>query len=67
MATWHQMRNQIPLWHESKWTVVDNPPNDCQSVMRFETAAKANEYLANRQRLGTDKHCYIIPPAGKGN
>ena len=61
MSTWHQRRNPQPLWHETLWTVVSDPPEDTLSVMRFGTRASAEEHLANHEALGRE-HAYIIPP-----
>lgn len=62
MATWHQLRNQVPLWHPSKYTVVSDPPHDCRTVMRFETKAAAETFLSNIKARG-ESHSYILPPA----
>lgn len=56
MATWHQMRNPVRLYHESKWTVVIDPPNDCRACMLFDTREAAEAYLAKV------KHAYILNP-----
>jgi hypothetical protein len=63
MATWHQQRAAVPLFHPTKWTVVIDPPNQCTSVSRFDTAKLANDYWAT---LGKDRGAYVVPPAHAG-
>lgn len=46
MATWHQNRARTPLWHETKWTIVSDPPNGCTTVSRVDTKEEAEAYLA---------------------
>lgn len=62
MATWHQqqamVRNPCPLWHESKWTVVEDPPGGSLCTSRFDTAEEAQTYERNIGR----KHTYILAP-----
>lgn len=56
MATWHQQRNRAPLWHETKWTVVEDPPNGFMTVMRFDTAREANTFASRVP------HTYVLAP-----
>lgn len=65
MATWHQKRNKAPLYHNTLWTVVSDPPNRCRALSLFRTEAGAQEYLSNLERLGKADHCYILPPGGR--
>ena len=62
MATWHQQqamaRNPVPLWHETQWTVVEDPPGKAMTLARFETPELAQTHERN---LGS-KHSYILPP-----
>ena len=75
MSTWHQDRAAHPLWHASQWSVVTDPPGRSRSVMRYDTAEQADQYVANVKKLSADnpadferqlaaKHTYIIPPTG---
>lgn len=36
MATWHQLhaRPQPRLYHDTLWTVLTDPPNDCRSSIQ---------------------------------
>ncbi len=64
MATWHQQqaqrRNPTPLWHETKWTVVEDNGSTC--ISRFEASEEANGYLGNLKSRCKDKGAYILPP-----
>ena len=62
MATWHQERNPVQLWHETDYTVVEDPPNDTRTISRFSTHALAQVYLSNLKKHGNGKHAYILPP-----
>jgi hypothetical protein len=41
MSTWHQETNPTPLWHPTKWTVVEDGLNRLQSVSRWDSAQEA--------------------------
>lgn len=57
MSTWHQRKAKpVPLWHETLWTVVVDPPNGMCCGMRFETAEDADDY---RSKVA---HSYVLPP-----
>lgn len=66
MATWHQqnaMRKAIvPYWHETKWSVVIDPPNGHTCVCRFDTNEQAQTYLNNLKKHGNDRGAYILHP-----
>lgn len=70
MATWHQSRNPAPLYSETQWTVVTDPPHRCLSLMRFDTSEQAQLYIDNlkanakgfEQELSA-KHSYALPPS----
>lgn len=66
MATWHQQRamacRPVPLWHESKWTVVEDPPGGMLCLSRFDDNIQAQAYLNNLSRCGNNKGAYILPP-----
>ena len=61
MSTWHQRRNPAPLWHETLWTVVTDPPDEILTVRRFGKKESAEEHLSNLDAIGV-KHAYIIAP-----
>ncbi len=67
MATWHQQRAKVVLFHETDWTIVNDPPNQCTTLSRFSTEDKAKETLETWQKNNPDahRHCYILPPARK--
>lgn len=60
MATWHQCKNPVRLWHETKYTVVTDPPHGFTTLMRFHTHEEATAFL---QKAGP--HSYILRPGGK--
>lgn len=49
MATWHQMRNPVPLYHETMWTVVIDPPNKTTVCVLFDTEPKAREFAKTQE------------------
>lgn len=56
MSSWHQNQgSRTPLWHDTKWTVVCDPPGRTLSVERVITAKEAIE-------KGSRPHCYALPP-----
>lgn len=62
MGTWHQDLTPVPLWHETKWTVVYDPPHACRTLMRFDTPEGATDYMDKLIENGYS-HCYILQPA----
>lgn len=58
MASWHQNRNITPLWHTSKWTVVND--GESLSVSRWRTPEEANEHA-------TKTDGYVLKPAPGGS
>lgn len=75
MSTWHQDQachraylagKPIPFWHETKWTVVDDPPNDMRCFVQYPTKKKADDYVASLKKHHPEKkNVYVLPP-GKG-
>jgi hypothetical protein len=65
MATWHQQQHPVRLWHETDWTVVIDPPNECRGLYRTSTRELAEVYLrnlkANNPRVFP--YAYILKPA----
>jgi hypothetical protein len=71
MATWHQQqaRNRafragepICFQHETRWTVLTDPPGGFTSMMLFGTAEEAKTYVANLKKHGNDRGEIILPP-----
>ncbi len=60
MATWHQLRSRAPLFHQTLWTVLIDPPGAPRSAMLFETQAEADGYAAKVP------HSLVLPPANRG-
>ncbi len=65
MATWHQMRRPVPLYHATLWTIVTDPPNGMRTLMTCATEESAKATLAKWIEDGRNKHSYILPPAKK--
>jgi hypothetical protein len=65
MATWHQQRNPIKLYSDSRWVIVNDPPNDCRTLTTCATEEQARETLARWRENNPEahRHCYILPPA----
>lgn len=57
MATWHQMQNPVKRYHETKWSVWIDPPNDCAAVYLYDTHAEA---MAMFGRLKENGHEYVF-------
>lgn len=57
MSTWHQQKNPTPLYHETKWTAVFDPPDRTLCISRFATAEEANAAVAGHA------HSYVLPPS----
>jgi hypothetical protein len=63
MATWHQNRNSVKLYHDTDWVIVTDPPGEMRTSMVFKTEARAKEILAMWNEHGRNPHSYILPPA----
>ncbi len=67
MATWHQLnaKPQPPLYHQTQWTVVIDPPNQMRALMTFTSRNLAEVYLRNLKdnNPGAHQHAYILRPA----
>ncbi len=65
MATWHQQKNAVPLYHETQWTVVIDPPNQMRGLMRFSSQELADMYMRNLQEHnpGAARGSYVLKPA----
>ena len=65
MATWHQSKSPVRLYHTTQWTVVIDPPNEMRALMRFDTNQLAKVYMrgleANNPRVF--RHAYILRPS----
>ncbi|MFT4064318.1 hypothetical protein [Paraburkholderia sp.] len=56
MSTWRQRQAPVPLWHETKWTLVEDGLNRHTCVERFDSMRDA---LAAAHKRGG----YVLPPA----
>lgn len=63
MATWHQMKNPTPLFHATKWVVVDDPPGEPTGCYLFSSSKEAEDMVKRLRKKGRD-HCYAIAPRG---
>lgn len=66
MATWHQLqRTSGPLFHETQWTVVIDPPHQMRALMRFDDEELAKVYVRGLQvnNPGAAQHAYILKPS----
>lgn len=68
MATWHQQQINEPLFHNTQWTVVIDPPHNTRGLMRFETRALAEKYMRDLRFNNPDvaKHSYVLRPLHRG-
>lgn len=55
MSTWHQDRHPAPLWHPTKWTVVNDKLGQLTTVARFDDRVEAETHATNTGG-------YVIPP-----
>lgn len=65
MATWHQQQARTKLYHETKWTVVEDPPNDCMALCLCETEAETVIWQARCKELHPTWSVYILKPASE--
>ena len=63
MATWHQLRNPVCLYHETDWTVVEDPHNGCRSLSTFASEQVANDYRDRARALWPNVPAYVLKPA----
>jgi hypothetical protein len=63
MSTWHQdqamKRGGVKLYHETKWTLVVDPPNKMRWLVLHETQASAE---AEKKMT---PHSYVLRPASE--
>lgn len=66
MATWHQQRRPVKLYHEKFFSVVIDPPSEFRTVSLFPTRLAAEQHLDNLREFQpyNVRHAYIIPPKG---
>lgn len=64
MATWHQQKNRSVLFHDTLWTIVNDPPGECRTLSVFPTKAGAEEQLAiwRTNNPAAYQYCYILRP-----
>jgi len=65
MATWHQQQASTKLYHDTEWTIVEDPHNDCRSLSTFTTEQGAREYLARVKALRPNVPAYLLKPASE--
>ena len=67
MATWHQQRRPVKLYHATQWTVVIDPPNQMRALMCFSTRELAAVYMRGLKanNPGAAAHSYILEPGGR--
>lgn len=68
MATWHQMQARkrgVPLYHQTKWTVLIDSPGQFSHAYICDTKALAEVYMRNLEanNPGAAKHAVILRPA----
>ena len=66
MATWHQEQAQTRLWHATKFTVVENPPNDTQCLTLCDSREQADARAAIIRALHPTWSVYVLNPPMKG-
>lgn len=65
MATWHQSKNPVKLYHATQWSVVIDPPNQMRHAVSFSTRQLADAYMRNLKvnNSAVYPHAYILKPA----
>lgn len=68
MATWHQNQRPIRLFHDTLYTVVSDPPNDCRALTLCSTREQAEQLAeqlnARHYRPKYGRDCaYVLRPA----
>lgn len=66
MSTRHQKRAGVRFGHDTEWTIVLDPPNECAAQMCFETESLADQYLANVKARGIRGAYKLAPRKIKG-
>lgn len=67
MATWHQERHPVRLWHPTLWIVVIDPPGQMRALVTFSSRELAEVYMRGlrENNPGAARHSYILKPKGK--
>jgi hypothetical protein len=63
MSTWHQDKRPARLFHETEWTVVENPHNNTQTLCTFARESDAREYCSRVKTLRPNVPAYVLRPA----
>lgn len=63
MATWHQLRTHTRLWHDTEWTVVEDPPNDTRCLVLCDTESDANAWRDRCKASHPTWRVYVLKPA----
>lgn len=69
MATWHQSKRPVRLYHPTQWTVVIDPPNQCRALVTFSSRELAEVYMRGLKanNPGAATHAYILKPSNQGS
>jgi hypothetical protein len=62
MSTWHQDKQRQRLYDKTRWTILENPPNQPMSCTLFDTEAAARTTLALWRANGKE-HLTLLRPA----
>lgn len=63
MATWHQLQRQTRLFHDTQWTVVEDPPHQTRTLTLCNTETEANAYRDRVKKLRPNVPAYVLRPA----
>lgn len=66
MATWHQLQRPVRLFHDTEWTVVEDPPNGVRTLSTFTTERGARDYCARVTARRPNVPAYVLRPATEG-
>jgi hypothetical protein len=64
MATWHQSRRRVRLYHDTAWTVVIDPPNELRCLMLFNTEHEATRHAESFNAKHSGDTAYVLVPVG---
>lgn len=62
MATWHQLQARTRLYHDTQWTVVEDPPNDTRCLVTFDTREQAESRRDLIKTLHPTWSVYVLQP-----
>ncbi len=64
MATWHQQKRPVQMYHDTEWTVVEDPHGGCRTLSTFARERDARDYLGRVVALRPNVPAYVLEPAG---